>query len=124
MLVVNKGQSGINVANLKTVFYITDKNSIDEYGNPVVEAIIQFLGRGSRFNPGIPLNEWNELNGRGISQDWIANATTQEKLNLMEENLLDVWVPDMDVWNKGLSEFIENYIPSITHLEKLLFEKK
>jgi hypothetical protein len=123
LLVVNKGQSGINVANLKTVFYITDKKSRDEDGNPVVEAIIQFLGRGSRFNPGIPLKEWNEINGRGISKDWTANATRQEKLDLMEENVLDVWVPEMDVWSKGLSEFIENYIPSINHLEKLLFPK-
>jgi len=116
LLVVEKGDMGMNIHNLKTIFSFrkTDKEMTTLYDKePITENAIQTVGRAMRINTGVSNEEFTDKWGYDLT-DYVKKGlkSDDEVEALLELNSLDLYVPDNEMWNASIEAIREDLCPS------------
>ena len=114
LLVVEKGDMGMNIHNLKTFFSFrkTDKDMSTLYNNePITEMAIQTIGRLMRINTGMSNEDFTDKWGYDLTE-YVKSITDDEVEDLLELNSLKIYVPDNEMWNASIKAIRKDLSPS------------
>ena len=114
LLVVEKGDMGMNIHNLKTIFSFrkTDKEMSTLYDKePITENAIQIVGRAMRINTGVSNEKFTDEWGYDLT-DYVKSLTEDGVEGLLELNSLDLYVPDNEMWNASIEAIRKDLCPS------------
>jgi hypothetical protein len=116
LLVVEKGDMGMNIHNLKTIFSFrkTDKEMSTLYEKePITENAIQTVGRAMRINTGMSNEKFTDEWGYDLT-DYVKEGlkSDDEVEALLELNSLDLYVPDNEMWNASIKAIRKDLCPS------------
>ena len=116
LLVVDKGDVGMNIHNLKTIFSFrkTDKEMTTLYDKePITENAIQTVGRAMRINTGMSNEDFTDKWGYDLT-DYVKKGlkNDDEVESLLELNSLDLYVPDNEMWNASIKAIRKDLCPS------------
>lgn len=115
LLVVEKGDMGMNIHNLKTIFSFrkTDKEMSTLYDKePITENAIQIVGRAMRINTGMSNKKFTDKWDYDLT-NYVKSLKTEDEVEaLLELNSLDLYVPDNEMWNASIEAIREDLCPS------------
>ena len=114
LLVVEKGDMGMNIHNLKTFFSFrrTDKDMGTLYDKePITENAIQTIGRMMRIYTGVSNEEFTDKWGYDLTE-YVKSLTDDEVEDLLELNSYKIYVPNNEMWNASISAIRKDLSPS------------
>ena len=112
LIVVNKGQMGMNVTTMKSLISFKPSNKDNSQGDALTEFAIQTLGRLVRLNVGENLKDFTEKWGYDISE-YMKTLSLEEKIKLITANSFDILVPKTDMWVQAVDKFGTEYVSTI-----------
>jgi hypothetical protein len=115
LLVIQKGDVGMNIHNLKTFFSFrkTDKDMSALYDSePITEGSIQTIGRMMRIWTGMSNEEFTKKAGGYDLTEYVKSLTEDEVEDLLELNSYDIYVPDNAMWNASIEAIRKDLSPS------------
>ena len=121
LLVVNKGQMGMNVYTLKNYFTFKYTDKMDKSGDALEDFPIQGIGRLIRLNTGFSkISEFTKKYGYNLG-NYMKTLNKEEKKNLLVANTMNIVVPDNAMWGAAIDTFQKVYSSSIVQA-KTYFE--
>jgi hypothetical protein len=115
LLVVDKGDVGMSIHNLKTIFSFrkTDKEMTTLYDKePITENAIQTVGRAMRINTGVSNEDFTDEWGYDLT-DYVKGLKNDDEVEgLLELNSLDLYVPNNEMWNAAEKAIRKDLCPS------------
>jgi len=113
LLVVNKGQMGMNVYTLKNYFTFKYTDKMDKSGDALEEFPIQGVGRLIRLNTGFSkVKDFTTKYGYDLG-NYMKTLNKEEKKNLLVANTMNIVVPNNAMWGAAIDTFQKVYASSI-----------
>ena len=113
LVVVNKGQMGMNVYTLKNYFTFKYTDKMDKSGDALEEFPIQGVGRLIRLNTGFSkVKDFTTKYGYNLG-NYMKTLNKEEKKNLLVANTMNVVVPNNAMWGAAIDTFQKVYASSI-----------
>lgn len=115
LLVVEKGDMGMNIHNLKSFFSFrkTDKDMGVLYDKePITENAIQTIGRLMRIWTGISNKEFTSKWGGYDLTEYCKSLSDDEVEDFLELNSYDICVPNNEMWNASITAIRKDLSPS------------
>lgn len=104
LIVIGKGQVGMNISTLKTIVVARISDKADTNGESIIEAARQLIGRAVRISPPIELSEFVRKYDYDLTQ-YVAESETEDHIKLLSTNSINIIAPDTNMWHSALNKF-------------------
>lgn len=109
LIVVSKGQVGMNIYNLKSLVVTRIADKEDSKGRSIIEAALQVLGRMVRICPPTEsLSEYIKKYDYDLTK-YIKSSSTEDHIRLLNTNSIRVSVPCNSMWNAATQTFLSQF---------------
>lgn len=113
LIVVGKGQMGMNISNLKTIVVARLSEKGDSFGVSIQEAALQLLGRALRLS--VPINDMDTFKSKyGYDlAEYVKVASPEEIRKLMVSNSIRIAVPSNKMWEDAKRTFLSEFVSTL-----------